>query len=179
VEQKKMGKAFISVGVVSFVIYLVTIIVLGVQFDREISGHLELAAHANSTELAERKLKIATDGMRKRGLCNGGEGCFTSIIYRTPGEDVGYWRENIDNTLADLQSMSPVERADNLIESNQLIKVRETLLSTGEAGDRVTEPQGISRYPNNFSYGLWFVLSLCVIGLGFFVAGWEDRNYYR
>jgi len=142
-------------------------IVKNIQYDRDIGGHLKLAADANSTELAERKIKLAIDGMEAWGLCNGGgDNCFTSVVYRTPDEDVGYWRENIEGTLTDLQAMSDEERADNLIESNTLIKVRETLMDAGESGDKVTDPDGISVYPNNTGYAWWGWLSLIGLGVG-------------
>lgn len=166
-----MSRIILVSSVLSSLVYIVIVIVLSIQFDREIGGHLKLAADANNTEMAERKLTLAVDGMEKWELCNGGgDNCFTSVLYRTPDEDVGYWRENIESTLADLQSMTPEERADNLIESNQLIKVRETLLDSGAGGDEVTKPDGISRYPNNVSFSLWgwlslftFLLSLSVV----------------
>ena len=156
----------------SLICFLVTSVVWSIQYEREIGGHLKLASDANSTELAERKIKLAIEGMERWGLCNGGgENCFTSVIYRTPEDDVGYWRENIEGTLEDLHSMSAEERADNLIESNQLIKVRETLLDSGEGGDHVTDPPGISRYPYNVRMAWWLWISL--IGTIVGVLMWE------
>lgn len=163
-----MSRIIFVISLLSLAAYLIGSAVFSIQFDREIGGHLKLAADANSTEMAERKLSLAIDGMKKWDLCNGGgDNCFTSVLYRTPDEDVGYWRENIESTLADLQAMTPEERADNLIESNQLIKVRETLLDSGAGGDEVTRPSGIFRYPNNGSFALWGSLSLfvCLLSL--------------
>ena len=81
----------------------------------------------------------------------------------------GYWRENIVGTLADIQDMTPEERADNLIESNQLMKVRETLLDSGQHGDHVTEPTGISIYGSNGAFAWWGILSLVVLGVTFLI----------
>ncbi len=163
----------------SLICYLATVFVWNIQYEREIGGHLKLAADANSTELTERKIQLAVEGMRKWGFCNGGgDDCFTSVIYRTPEDDVGYWRENIGNTLEDLKSMSAEERADNLIESNQLIKVRETLLDSGSQGDKVTDPPGISRYPYNVRMAWWLWISLIGAVVGAFM--WEHggrRNW--
>lgn len=164
-----MSRIIFITSILSLIVFSITAIVLTIQFDRDIGGHLKLAADANNTEMTERKLSLAVDGMQRWNLCNeGGDNCFTSVLWRTPDEDVGYWRENIENTLADLQSMTAEERADNLIESNQLIKVRETLLDAGQSGDYVTSPSGISRYPNNGSFALWGCLSLlvCLLSLG-------------
>ena len=167
--------------ITAIVFGIVLLIILGlvtvrkIQYERDVSGHLKLAADANSTEFAERKLKLATDGMEAWDFCNdGGENCFTSVIYRTPEDDVGYWRENIESTLADLQSMSDAERADNLIESNQLMKVRETLLDSGPSGDHVTDPKGIFKYPNNTGFALWLTVALIGLGIGAFQWGRRD-----
>ena len=162
-----MTKVLTIVSGILFVIFSVYMAVLSIQYDRDIGGHLKLAADSNSTDLAERKLKQAIDGMDRWNLCNQGSNCFTSVVYQTPDEDVAFWRENIQNTLNDLTSMSPAERADNLIESNQLLKVRETLLDSGANGDHVTDPPGISRYPANAGYAVWGILS----GLMFLLCG--------
>ena len=155
-----------------------TVAVQNIRYERDIGGHLKLASDANSTELAERKLRIAVEAMEEWGLCNGGgDNCFTSVIYRTPEDDVGYWRENIEGTLADLQSMSDEERGTNLVESNQLIKVRETLLDSGSEGDHVTGPTGISRYPNNVGFAWWFWFSGIGTVVGVFM--WEHGGRRR
>lgn len=173
-----MSRIILGTSILSIIILTIITVVLSIQFDREIGGHLKLAADANNTEMSERKLKLAVDGMEQWGLCNeGGDNCFTSILYRTPDEDVGYWRENIENTLADLQAMTPEKRADNLVESNQLIKVRETLLDAGQSGDFVTAPSGVSRYPNNGTYALWFWISLIVLFLS--LAAIYKEDYYQ
>lgn len=139
-----------------------------ITYNRDVGGHLKLAADANSIELAERQLELAIDGMDARGLCPSGGDCYTSVLYRTPDEDVGFWRENIVGTLADLQAMSPDERASNLIVSNQLLKVRETLLDSGTNGDQVTDPPGISIYGSNHlmaALGWISFLTLTLFGL--------------
>lgn len=140
----------------------------GIRYDQDIGGHLKLAADANTTELAQERLKIAIDGMNAWNLCNSmGDECFTSVLWRTPDEDIGYWRTNIQSTYEDLSSMTEAERADNLIESNQLMKVRETLLDSGENGVDVTDPDGISIYPHNALYMLWgWVSFLGLLGIG-------------
>jgi hypothetical protein len=150
--------------IVSSVLILIHAIVLSlfsIGYEQEVGGYLKQAADSNSTALAEAKLQQAIEGMNARGLCNEGEdNCYTSVIYRTPQDDVNYWRTNIESTLEDLQSMTEEERNNNLIESNQLIKVRETLLDNSDRGDVVTDPPGISRYPHNkFLAGIWFLLS--------------------
>lgn len=162
-------------GLVGLLLFLGTRIYFGIRFDQDIGGHLKLAADANTTLLAQKRLKVAIDNMDAWGLCNrNGDNCFTSIIYRTPDEDVGFWRSNIEATYEDLSGMTDEDRADNLIESNQLMKVRETLLDTGAKGDKVTAPEGISIYPNNMTFAIfgWGLL----IFFGIFV--FKDLNDY-
>jgi hypothetical protein len=154
----------------------VTRAVQGITYEQEVGGFLKQAADANTSELAEKKIKQAIDGMDRRGLCNSespeapatfSEDCYTSILWRTPDEDVGYWRTNIQATYDDLHTMTPEERANNLTESNQLMKVRETLLDNGSDGDSVTAPEGISVYPNNAAFFWWGTLStLLLLGAG-------------
>lgn len=144
-------------------------------YEREVGGHLKLAADANSIELAERKLTRAVNGMDKLDLCSeGGNDCYTSVLWRVPEDDIAYWRENIESTLSDLNSMTPEQRADNLTESNQLIKVRETLVDNGESGTYVTSPNGIANYPHNRRYFLagWVLLLLWTGSLGWWF--WKD-----
>lgn len=156
------------VGAISTIAYIVTIIVLGIVFDRQVSGHLKLAADANSVDLAEKKIVLAIKGMDRMGLCNHyeqvGAHCFTSVLYETPDEDVVFWRTNIQMTLEDLQAVP--KDADHLTVSNTLMKVRETLLDDGGQGVRVTSPSGISIYPNNAIFCLWGWLSVIVLCIG-------------
>lgn len=143
-------------GLVVLLLFIGTRIFFGIRFNQDIEGHLKLAADANTTELAQKQLKIAIDNMDKHRLCNSmGDNCFTSILYRTPDEDVGYWRTNVEATYEDLSSMADEDRANNLIESNQLMKVRETLLDSGKNGDKVTHPEGVSIYPHNTSFAFF------------------------
>lgn len=137
-----------------------------ITFDQQVEGYLKQAADANTTELAEEKLSQALEGITNRGLCNHGGECFTSMFYRTPNEDVGFWRKNLEASLDDLRKMSAEQRADRLVESNQLIKLRETLLDS----NHVTVPQGVSIYPFNLWYLLWVMLALSLGILGFLRA---------
>lgn len=159
-------------------------IVAYVHYEQQVGGFLKQAADANTSELAEKKLKQAIDGMDARGLCNSqsaesppvfSEDCYTSVLWRTPDEDVGYWRTNIQATYDDLRTMSSEDRADNLTESNQLMKVRETLLDDGQSGTTVTAPEGISASPNNAPLFWWGLLSC--IGLTGCCAWWFKGLY--
>jgi len=72
------------------------------------------------------------------------------VIYQTPAEDLGFWYQNIQ---ASHDELSQVDSATAQLEkSNILIKLRETLLDRGDSRDSVTDPTGISIYPNNTLY---------------------------
>lgn len=159
-----------TIGTLSLIVLLVWCgvrIGAGIFFDREVEGHLKRAADANQVPLAIEELEEAVKGMDSRGLtCGQAKSCYTSVLYNTPDEDIGFWRRNIEATLADLRAVP--EDADHLTVSNTLMKVRETLLDAGESGDHVTDPSGVSIYPRNFAFALvgWLGLLFMVGGFG-------------
>lgn len=128
-----------------------------VQFNREIDGHLERAANANTVALAASELGVALEGAKRWNLTEG----YTSIFYRTPDEDLGYWYTNLSQAYAELQTIP--ESAAPLERSNVLMKLRETIMESGSKGSQaVTVPEGASIYPDNtmyFSWGLFGALA--------------------
>ena len=164
---KIIGAAIFGCAFLSTTLYVGARIVRNIQFNQHIGGHLKLAADANSISLAKRELGIALDRLHDDGTCPGSG--HTSVLYRTPDEDVGFWCDNLGATLSDLQATP--DDVDGLTESNQLIKVRETLLDHGDSGDAVTAPSGISVYPHNVAVAWWGWLSLLGWPVGFVVMG--------
>lgn len=78
-----------------FTIILLTILALAgtgaviyqrIDFNQNYSGRLERAANANTVELAVKELDAAIQYAEANGYTNG----YTSVIYRTPDEDVEY-----------------------------------------------------------------------------------------
>lgn len=129
-----------------------------IVFKQEVSGYLKRAADANTIDLAKQELGIAVAYLEANNMTEG----YTSIFYRTPDEDVGFWYQNLKaslNELENLQSNSALEK------TNVLIKLRETLLDSGEK-TRVTIPEGLHVFPNN---GLWALLGWTA--LIFFLVG--------
>ena len=145
--------------------------VLRIQFKQDIGGHLKRAADANTVELASKELRTALDNIERRGLMEG----YTSVIYRTPDEDVGFWYQNLKASYDELKRLP--NTASMLEKSNMLIKLRETLLDDNEKGMSVTVPGGISRFPYNALFGivLFGAFISTVISLLFW---WElDRGW--
>ena len=151
-----------------FVAALITpaiVIVKNIQFKQQCSGYIKQAADANSVELAADRLQKAIDYAEANGLTSG----YTSVLYKTEDENVGFWYQNLKTCLTELEE---AKDATQLEKSNVLMKVRESLTDQGENGTVLTIPDGISRYPHNLLFGILRVLSytiLLVIGLGIYV----------
>lgn len=152
--------------IIPFIVYLVVIIIRGVVFDKDCEGYLKRAADANTVEQASIQLKIAIDYMETNGLTSG----YTSVIYNTPDEDVGFWYTNIKNAQAELAKVTDLTTA--LEKSNLLMKLRETLLD----GTSITCPKGISVFPHNVAFMFWGWLSFIVgfAGVIIVMVGIED-----
>ena len=152
---------FIIISTVVAIYLSAHLVVLSIQFDRNCGGHLKRAADANTVELASQELKVALDYMREARLTTG----YTSVIYQTPDEDIGYWHTNLNDSYNELQDLP--ESATTLEKSNTLMKLRETILDAGEKGDSLTVPKGITRYPNNGKWAFFLLLTWAIT-----VAGW-------
>lgn len=139
-------------------------IVASIQFDRNCGGHLKRAADANTVELAKSELATVVMYLEANRMTDG----YTSVIYTTPNEDVGFWYTNLKSSLEELMKMS--SEASPLERSNMLIKLRESLLDEGKNSTE-TAPSGISVYPNNTLVGFFGFLTfvLAVIGAIVFI----------
>lgn len=136
-------------------------------FNRECGGYILNAANANSIDLARKEMEQVVKCIEHRRLQPG----FTSVIYNTPDEDVGFWISNMRSSLEELKQIKP--ETTSLEKSNVLIKLRETLTHKTKEGVSISVPNGISIYPNNFAFMIWGILSGIVgfVGLLVFLAG--------
>lgn len=153
------------IGLVMLLFWAGIRIVAGISYEQDCGGYLKRAADANTVELADKELSRAVTYIENNQLTSG----YTSVIYRTPDEDLGFWYSNLKASQKELQEISP--EATQLERTNVLMKLRETLLDDGEKGQSVTQPDGISVYPNNAV--LWFIgllglLMTCVFGFIWF-----------
>lgn len=119
------------------------LIVKHIQFERNCGGYLKRAADANTVKLAKEQLIIAINYIEDHQLTNG----YTSVIYTTPDEDLGFWYDNINQSFIELNQLDTFATA--LEKSNVLMKLGETLLDNNSGKTSVTIPDGISRFPNN------------------------------
>jgi hypothetical protein len=137
-----------------------------IVFDRGAEGYLKRAADANSVDLAKNELDIAIKYAESNALTSG----YTSVLYRTPDEDVGFWYRNLKVSQSELQSLP--DNATPLEKSNMLMKLRETLLDSGEKKVHVTLPSGISVFPNNTAYAIWLTISGLLLCGGIMLIMW-------
>lgn len=137
-------------------------IVKSVKFAQQCAGYLRQAADANTAALALERLNIALDYIESHGLTEG----YTSVLWKTEDENIGYWYRNIKACQGELESCLD---AAQLEQSNVLMKVRESLTN----GNELTIPAGISRYPDNATLGWLRFFSYLLMIFGFVLIGAE------
>ena len=138
-------------------------IVKSVSFTQKCEGYLKQTADASTVTLALDRIDKAIDYIESHNLTDG----YTSILWRTEDENVGFWYDNIIYCKAELERSVD---ASQLEQSNVLMRVRESLTDMDESGTSLTIPTGISRHPNNarfcflgFLSFFLFVVSICVM----------------
>lgn len=124
----------------------------GVQFDHQCEAYLKRAADANTVEIAKDNLAKAIEYAEKNNLTQG----IVSVFMHNPENDIGFWYDNMKACYDELDNLP--EDATALEKTNMLMKLRESLVDTGESTS-VTVPEGISVYPNNVIYFIWGWLS--------------------
>jgi len=136
-------------------------IVKGVELKQNVTGYLKRAADANTIDLANVELTKAINYLEANNLTNG----YTSILWKTPDEDIDFWFRNLkasQNELETLKSQSALEK------TNVLIKLRETLLDTGKK-TKVTVPDGLAVYPNNKPWAFLMIIAIITGSWGFII----------
>lgn len=125
-------------------------IVQSVKFNQQCSGYLVQAANANSIDLAKECLGKAIRYAEKNKLTSG----YTSCLFKTEGDNIGYWYKNMKFCQEELESAAD---KSSLEKTNVLMKLRESIMDS----DQLNIPYGISRYPYNFLFGLLNIISVC------------------
>lgn len=157
-----LGVILILIGLISPVLTIVN----SVQFSQNCSGYLKQVADANTVTLAMERLDKAIAYVEENDLTDG----YTSIIYRTEDDNIGFWYQNLKACRSELESCIDGTQVE---QTNTLMKVRESLMD----GDVLTLPKGISRYPNNTAWMFWNLISTIVICVGFCVVFWWSIYY--
>ena len=136
-----------------------TRITKNVSMNQNCTGYLKRAADANTVETAKEQLQKSIQYLESNNLTKG----YTSVLWKTPDEDIEFWYKNLKASESELMKVDST--TSSMEKTNLLMKLRETLLDNG---DKLTVPNGLSRYPNN---GMWGILTclamLIIIGLTF------------
>jgi len=172
---EKASWPLVLLGAAALIIVFAVRIPACISFEQDIKGHLKRAADANTLELAKQELGAALKGIHDWKLCTKGDprfhgedrghDCYTNIFYRTPEDDVLFWRQNLEAAMVDLKSVP--KEADHLTVSNRLMKLRETILDSGGDSPSVTYPPGTHVYPSN----VW-LFWVALLGTISFCFGW-------
>jgi hypothetical protein len=137
-------------------------IVAKISFDHNCGRYLKNAANAKTVDVAKAQLKVALAYMEKNHLTEG----YTSILYETSDDNVGYWYDNINSRLGELKNL-PSE-ATPLEKFNMLMELRNTLLSDTSSSSSIIVPEGISVYPDNKPLAIFVLLSFFLTAILFF-----------
>ena len=109
-----------------------------IQFDIQCKGYLELAANANSIELAKSNLDKAIQYIEKNQLTSGN----SAIFMKSPSNNITFWYANLKACQKEIWEMS-VKGGTTLEQTNLLMKLRESLLNN----EVVIVPEFLSMYP--------------------------------
>lgn len=145
------------------VIWVLIRVIAMVQFNMHCGGYMELAATANTVEMARTEMEKVVRYAEQNGLTEG----YTSVVWKSPSQDVGFWYKNLKSALQELRDTDP--NATTLEKSNMLMKLRESL--TRDSGDSGTEnvvPAGISIFPYNKAFtivGVFGLVFACIGGI--------------
>lgn len=155
-------------AIIPLIVYTVGI-VKTVEMDVNCIAYLELAADANSVTLAEKHLTTAINYLEENGITRGN----TSIIIKSPANDIGIWYENLKSAQEQMQNLSARDDLTELEESNALMKLRETLLDD----TAVTHPEMISFYPAHISW-FWSMVLIWLLWILALIFGFAAYDMY-
>ena len=135
-----------------------------IQFNHQCEAYLKRAADANTVEIAKDNLEKAIVYAEENNLTEG----IVSVFMRNPKNDIGFWYDNMKACYDELDKLP--EAATSLEKTNMLMKLRESLVDTGESTN-VTVPEGITVYPYNVLYFIWGWMSFILALVFLIIAG--------
>jgi hypothetical protein len=166
-----MKKIIMIISIISILIFVTAFsvrIYKNIMFDQQCGGYLKRAADSNNIDTAKKELSKSLKYLETNKLTKG----YTSVFYKTPSEDLGFWYKNLKQSYDSLNTLD--EKTSELEKSNMLMKLRETLLDDGESGTKITIPDGISIYPHNILFCSIFIFTIILISLCWLVIGLLD-----
>lgn len=159
-----------------------------IRIEQNLTGKLKQAADSNGIPLAQEKLGEVIKWMEDNGYTGGS----SHVWIKTPPHDIKFFYDNLVSAKEDLDNFPPpppsmpsmgesnsqAQSNYDLAESNQLMKLRETLVDEGgDGGPEVTCPPNMAVYPNQMLWwwlipvGIVWVLS--VAGFGYWKWDWN------
>jgi hypothetical protein len=144
-------------NLINLLLILIAIVLFGmriaksVQFKQNVSGYLKRAADANTIELAHEELTKVLTYLEENDMTTG----YTSMFWKTPDEDIDFWYRNLKASQKELEQLNATSALER---TNVLIKLRETLVDTGES-TKVTIPDGLAVYPHNKRWALLMLVA--------------------
>lgn len=140
-----------------------------VEINQKCFDYLELAASASSPQIALIHLKKATKYLEQISLTSG----YTSIIYKTRDENIGFWYNNLKQSEAQLEKVTAQTSA--VEKSNLLSELRKTLLDQSNKDTILKTPPGLAVYPNN---KLWVIsiFVICITAVGLIISVFMHLN---
>ena len=138
-------------------------LIRAIQFEQNCEGYLKQAADASSPEIALERINVAISYMESHNLTSG----YTSIVYKTENDNVGFWYKNIVKAREELQACIG---ASQLEKTNVLMKVREVLTDNDDKGTIITIPSGISLHPHNRLFAVLNLVSFLFLFIFFSVT---------
>jgi len=158
-------RAILFIALSSLLVFGVTCIYLGYQFDKNCSDWLKHAADASLVEKADMFIDKAVDYIEDNKLTQGNSG----IFFEPPSDDVGVWYGQIKDAQKVTSDFLAKEKENPASATEQersltLMKIRQTLLDDSSGSTTVTEPTWISWYPNEVMMCIWFWLTI-VLGV--------------
>jgi len=153
-----------------FIVWAVIRIVASYQFSVGCGQYLQRASTANSIALASSNLDSAIQYLDDHNLTSGQ----VSIFLKQPANDITYWYTNLKSAQTELQNMSP--DATQLEVSNELMKIKETLITNTSDGETLICPDGIEIYPNNAGL-FWMSLISGILALASWI--WFAPAHFR
>lgn len=129
------------------------------KFEQQVSGRLKRVADADTIPLARMELESTLRTIEKLGLTEG----YSNIFFYTPDCDIKFWYRNLEESSKNLASLP--ENSDHLTKSNQLMRLRDTILD----GNKVTQPPFIALSPNQKIWFFSWIISICGFIFAFFL----------
>lgn len=163
---EKKRKFFLSLVLLAFA--AITPIVYEVEraiFNQKCGSYLEQAANASDPELAIRSLNVAIAYAEEHGIVDG----YTSILWKTEDENVGFW---FDNLKAHQKNLSNAIKGSEAEKNTAMINLKASLLRYTEDGTKLVVPEGIHVFPHN---RLFAVLNF----LSFLIACYVAWKWYK